>query len=199
MIVPTVRIIPVDDDSRLLPFVGLLKPIDNVDQKQLLIEGGRVIGMAVLSAPCLQEAHGRHVAAIDRNPEIGEIVLVIGLIGLADHGCRCRRQMMRIRSRKVVLKWIVMRAVSSLEAVADGGGLESAHHRSDARRRGWFKSTLEPTPRQTVLAQQIPHILTTHSDSRSRFGAAVVIERIRIADYGGSWARRDDVSVHSVI
>src|SRR5690349_24080238 len=101
--------------------------------------------MAVLCAPCLQEAYRRHIAAIDRRPEIGQIVLVIGLICLADHGCRRRRQMMRIGGRQIVLKGIMVRAVGSLEAIADGGSLESANRRRDTRRGRGFESTLEPT------------------------------------------------------
>src|SRR5882724_7497508 len=85
MIVPPVRIVIGDDHGGMLPLRKPLEAVQGLHEKGLLGERVRVAGMSVLIGWGLEEAHRGHIPRLCRGPKVAEIVLVIGLIALADH------------------------------------------------------------------------------------------------------------------
>ena len=70
--------------------------------------------MAVLVGRRLDVAHrGQHGAAgaVKRVGEVRDVVVVVGLVGVADLGERARRQVSRVRGRRIVLERVVVRDV----------------------------------------------------------------------------------------
>ena len=124
MVVPTVRIVVEHDDCRVLPVSGCHDRIHDLHHELLLEERIGISRMPVHEARRLEKGHGRELNvrpetrdlvaatgrpryAIDRE-EHGEIVLVLRLIGVANHGRGTRRKMSKILRRGKVLKRLVM-------------------------------------------------------------------------------------------
>src|SRR5271170_5930283 len=78
MVVPTIGIIPGDEDGSLIPFRQLLQIADSADEPCLLIERRRVTGVAILSPSCFQETNGRQITRRCGLPEIAQVVNVVG-------------------------------------------------------------------------------------------------------------------------
>ena len=76
--------------------------------------------MTVLVLRGLQEAHRRQVPGLERGVEVGQVVVVVRLVGVADRGDRRRRQVLRVRRRLVVLERRVVRAVVDDRDAAEG-------------------------------------------------------------------------------
>ena len=85
MVVPAVGVVVGDDDGGGFPVPAVLQPVDGVDQEPLLVQRRGVAGMSVLVRRGLEEADPGHVPVVHRTPEVGEVVLMIGLVGFADH------------------------------------------------------------------------------------------------------------------
>src|SRR5947209_19126623 len=110
--------------------------------------------MPILVGRRLQVRHLGHVARRQRRPEVGQVVLMVGLVGVPDHGYRARWQVVWIGRRGVVLERLVMGAVVLLHWTEHAvGALDLMRGRtlgrSTAARVIWTggrKATLEPTP-----------------------------------------------------
>ena len=109
MVVPAVRVVVGDDDRGALPLLGLLQRVDLLDQEVLLVDRVGVAGVAVLVLTGLEEADRGQVAVPERLAEVGQVVLVVGLVGVADGGLGRRRQVLGVRGRLVVLERVVVR------------------------------------------------------------------------------------------
>ena len=111
VVVPAVGIVPVDDDRRVLPHGQFLQGVDDLHEESLLRQRIAVAGMSVLEGRRLDEGHRRQIAGFERIVEVGDVVLMVRLVGLADHGDRGRAQMMRVARRGVVHEGLVMRRI----------------------------------------------------------------------------------------
>ena len=56
MVVPSVGVVPCDEDGSALPIRSLLKPVDCVDEERLLIQRVGIAWVAVLIPSGLQDA-----------------------------------------------------------------------------------------------------------------------------------------------
>ena len=59
--------------------------VDRVDEEPLLVDWIGVTRMRVLIARRFDETYRRQVTGVGRGPEIRHVVLVVGLVGPADH------------------------------------------------------------------------------------------------------------------
>jgi hypothetical protein len=77
----------------------------------LLVERVGVARVPVLISWGLEEAHRGQMPGVCGSPEVREVVLVVRLIALADHGRRAGRQVFRVGGGPVVLERLVVRDV----------------------------------------------------------------------------------------
>ena len=82
VIVPTVRVIVVDNDSSVRPLRLGLQEINYVDNELLLIQGVGVACVTVLKSRRFQETYSRKVAGLNSGEEIRNVVLMIGTVAL---------------------------------------------------------------------------------------------------------------------
>src|SRR4029450_10211813 len=102
-------------------------------------------------------------------PEPAEIVEVIRLIGLADHGNRCRRQVERVRRGGKVLKGVVMwhvvdepqRVGNRVDSDRAVEGLERVAARTAAITCA-RESSLEPAPGHPGRGEEITDVSRSH-------------------------------------
>ena len=92
VIIPAIRIVPGNDHGHVFPLGQGLQGVDGIDQEELFIQWGRIPRMLILRLFGLQKADGGELTCGRRIPEIGEVVLMVGLVRLADHLDRTRRQ-----------------------------------------------------------------------------------------------------------
>src|SRR6185503_6948872 len=123
VVVPAVGVVIGDDDRGVLPLRKLLQVVDGVDDKPLLVNGIGIGCVAILVAGGLQETHAGQLARISGRPEGRQVVLVVGLVGGADHVRGRRGQVMRVRCRRVVLERLVVRNVVALGSEWTGAAL----------------------------------------------------------------------------
>ena len=101
---------------------------------------------------------------------------MIGLVGFAYIRNGSGRKVMRIGRRCVVLKGLMVRHVvvrrRSREVAVSGGAVG--------------KATLEPTPGDALVIEQVAHVLARHGDGVVRSGDAVVESRARVGDHGSA-------------
>src|SRR5579872_2004669 len=105
-------------------------------------------------------------------PEIHQIILMVSLIGIgSDRRRRSWRQVVGIGGGLVVLERFVVSAIVSgrAGAICTAG---SAHCLSSGY-CSRTKTTLEPAPRDSRIAQQISDVLPLHRDSRAC--AAIIV------------------------
>src|SRR5215471_13522393 len=102
--------------------------------------------MAVLVTRSFDKAHGGHVAAVDCIPEIGQVVLVIGLVGLADHSDRAGRHMVDVGRRHVVLEGLMVGNVVPLGVSITAGVSRAADSSTVGFVGSGSESALEPAP-----------------------------------------------------
>ena len=125
VIVPTVGIVPRDDDRGFIPFRQRLQKIHRVDDERLLIQGRRIARVTVLRAVGLQVAYRRQISRQGR-------LLEIDLGRTGDWPDRCGRfrktgwrGVMNVGGAGVIFERIVVRAVGCLgravEAIRRGG------------------------------------------------------------------------------
>src|SRR5262249_46927279 len=166
MVVPSVRVIVQDNYGCGAPERALLKSVDRIDQEGLLIKRVGVASMTVLVGRRLEIAHSRHVPSIHCCPEVAEVVLMIGLIRLANLGDRAGRQVVWVRCRSIVLErfvvWYVVRYSGSRNVLVV---CTADCWRTCASRRGWTEAALEPAPGDTFCIEQVTHVLAAHTDS----------------------------------
>src|SRR5712672_4258244 len=100
--------------------------------------------------------------SLQRIEEISDVILMVGLIGLADRRHAARPQVMLICSLREIFEWLVMGNVVSHrrhEVVSRQSCMMSAAHCSARRvytcRR---ESALKPTPRNALGIQQIADV-----------------------------------------
>src|SRR6201996_2163283 len=113
-VVPAVRVVVGDDDRGRRPVLGLLDRVDRVDQEVLLVGRVGVAGVAVLVGGGLEVAHRGQLGAagaVEGVTEVRHVVLVVGLVRVADLRQRTRRQVVRVRGGRVVLERVVVRHV----------------------------------------------------------------------------------------
>ena len=85
VIIPTIGVIVSYNHCGFLPLVGLLQAVDGLYNEGLLIQRIGVSRVSILISGGLQEAHRRKIAGVHCRPEVFQIVLVIGLVLMADH------------------------------------------------------------------------------------------------------------------
>src|SRR6185312_227433 len=109
-------------------------------------------------------------AVVGGRPEVAEVVLVVGLVLTADHRDGCRREVLRVRGRGVVLERLVVRVVIQLRgasdvqvrAGADRGEVVGASTAGPVPRTR--ESALEPAPGGAGPIEQIPDVGATELD-----------------------------------
>ena len=185
VVVPAVGVVIGDDDRGGLPVPGLLDLVDRVDDEVLLVDRIRVARVGVLVRSRLEVADGRHVAVLQRLVEVGQVVLVVGLIGAPDPGFRGRRQVLRVRGGLVVLERVVVRHVVRHLGTADVLVLRAADRVAGAVRPGRREPALEPAPGDVLRVEQVTDVLPGHhADRRGGRVAgvrAVVVRRVQVA------------------
>ena len=165
----------------------------------LLVERIRVARVSVLVGRRLEERHGGQVAGARRLPEPREVVEVLRLVGLADHGHRRRRQMQRVGGRGEVLERVVMRHV--VRECAAGRSRDRRRPRGRTPRARWLVEHL-PSASSANPPWNQPHV-TPAAVSRSPMLRPVsaagvplrahVPERIGVVDEGAErrrWSAR---------
>lgn len=190
MVVPTVGIIPNDDNRRVVPIARLLDGIDCFCEEGLFSERIRILGMAVLIDRRLHVTDRGQGVVGQRRVEIRDIVLVVGLVGLANHFHRARPQMVRVARARIFHERSNAGAVVVLEHmyVRTGVNARVLHAISDAvdlrlmgdmlgatnRRRihitvcielrgcGGQEATLKIAPGHVLFVQKIADILPGH-------------------------------------
>src|SRR5262249_25149188 len=83
VVVPAVAVVAGDDDRGVLPERRLLQRVDLGDQELLLVDRVGVTGVPVLITGCLQVGDLRQIPGRERGVEVADVVLVVGLIGVA--------------------------------------------------------------------------------------------------------------------
>ena len=96
-------------------------------RKCLLVERVGVAGVAVLVGRRLQEADRRHVPVLERLVEQGQVVLVVGLVGVTDGRFGRRRQVLGVGRGLVVLERVMVRHVVLDHRAADVLVRRAAH------------------------------------------------------------------------
>jgi len=81
VVVPAVGIVIGDEDGHRFPLRQLLQGVYGLNQKLLFEQRGGVGRVASVRLAGFDETNGREVSAVGRVPEIGEGVIVVGLIG----------------------------------------------------------------------------------------------------------------------
>ena len=105
---------------------------------------------------------------------------MVRLVGLANLQGRGRRQVIRIRSRLVILEWLVVRDI-----IGDTGATNirmSRATRNSARSRAGRETTLEPAPGNVLRVEQIANVFARHRDS-SALSRTRVVRRISIVQH----------------
>src|SRR5579872_6839564 len=100
-----------------------------------------------------------------------------------------RRDMVRVRRRSIVLERIVVRAVRLFRGAVDAirGGCASRRYGWRAAARWNERSVrgepaLEPAPRNTLRREQVADVFVGRQHADPFGAAAIVIERVRVAD-----------------
>src|SRR5580700_957782 len=119
VVVPAVGVVVGDHDRRRPPERGLLDLVDGVDQEVLLVDRVGVAGVPVLVLRRLQVADRGQVVDLQRRVEVGQVVLVVGLVRVADREHRAGRQVLRVGGGRVVLERLVVRRVVGDRVAAD--------------------------------------------------------------------------------
>src|SRR5205823_3224259 len=96
VVVPAVGVVVGDDDRGRRPELGLLQLVDLLREEGLLVQRVGVARVTVLVLARLEVADGRQVPRLQRGVEVGQVVLVVGLVGVADGLDRRRRQVLRV-------------------------------------------------------------------------------------------------------
>src|SRR5215472_19357475 len=96
MIIPAIGVIIGNHNSSTLPGWQMLQAIDGVHQEGLLVKRVRVASMTILISRGLEETYRWHMPILNGCPEVRQIILVIGLVGFADHVYRRGRQVVRV-------------------------------------------------------------------------------------------------------
>ena len=135
-------------------------------------------GVTVLVTGRFQEANSRKVIVGDSGPEVGQIVLVIGLVGLANHVGRGRGQVVRVGRTGVIHEWFVVGAVVGNGSAANVGVSAAADRRAVICRSG-SETTLEPAPGHILTVKHIPDVFAGHTNL---FGRAIIVNGVRVAD-----------------
>ena len=169
VVVPTVRVVKGDDHRHVAPLRELLEEVQDGNQEDLLVEGVGVTRVSILVGGCLEERDRREMAGARGPPEPAEIVEVIRLIGLADHGHRWRRQVEWVRSGGKVLKGVVMwHVVDEPQRVGnrvDSDRAVEGFERVAARTAAITcarESSLEPAPGHPGRGEQITDVSASH-------------------------------------
>src|ERR1035438_8888755 len=174
VVVPAVGVVPGDHDGRGLPVLGLLDLVDRVHQERLLVQRVGVAGMAVLVLRGLQVADRWHVPVGERGVEVGQVVLVVGLVGVADGGLRRRRQVLGVGRGLEVLERVVVRRVVGGGVTADVGVRSAADRVAGAVGAGGREPALEPAPADAPGVEQVADVLAGHDADRAGRGVAGV-------------------------
>ncbi len=152
-----------------------------------------VTRVAVLVGRRLDVAHGRQrgaAGAVKRVGEVRHVVLVVGLVGVADLGERARREVGRVRGRRVVLERVVVRNVVGGRGAADVRVRGAADRQGVGRARcvggaGGREAALEPAPGDVRVVQQVADVLAGHRGQGAVGGVvavgAVVVVRVLVA------------------
>jgi hypothetical protein len=154
MVIPAIGIIPGNEDGRVFPLGTLLQLVDGLDEEGLFEQRARRGRMTGLVCRGLQETYRRQVVGRKRVPEIGQRILMVGLVCVSNGTDRRRRQVMRIRRGGVVLKRGVVRVV-----LGDALGLAAA----GACR---CPVSVEPAPCNALGIEQVADIPDRKSASR---------------------------------
>src|SRR5713101_9109472 len=105
---------------------------------------------------------------LQRIEKVSHVILMTGLIGLADLGHAARPQVVLICGLCEIFEWLVMRNVVSYrrrEVVTRQSGMVSAAHRAAHRiHASRCEPALKPTPGNALGIQQIPDVFPNHSD-----------------------------------
>jgi hypothetical protein len=104
VVVPAVAVVVGDDDGGVLPVVRGLQPVHGVHDEVLLVQRVGLGRVRVLVDSGLEVADGGHLPGVHRAPEVGQVVLVVGLAVVPDLGDRGGRQMVRVGGGPVVLE-----------------------------------------------------------------------------------------------
>src|SRR6266849_10069948 len=120
--------------------------------------------MAVLVSRRLEKTQRGKVTRACRGPEIGQIVLMIRLVGLSDHVDRSWRQVMRIGRLRVILKRLVVWNIVERREPSHGAVIGSADRRAIRVPSGRAKATLEPSPGDALLVEQIADVSPRQRD-----------------------------------
>ena len=140
-------------------------------------------GMAILDGLRLQEAHRRQVALRQGVIEILEVILVLGLVRLADHGGGAGRQMPGIGGLRIILEGLVMGDVVGDGLARDVDRFVAAD-RLAVLAAGRAESALEPAPGDALVVQQIADVASGQCDEAPLGIGAVVEQGIGIGDHG---------------
>ncbi len=87
VVVPAVGVVIGDDDGGGLPRRQRLQVVDRGGEEGLLVQWVGVTAVTVLEGRGLEERHLRQVAGVSGGPEVGGVVLVVGLV-LCDRSSR---------------------------------------------------------------------------------------------------------------
>ena len=112
MIVPSVRIVPHDDNRGSFPFRKLFDPIYRINQKMLFVERVRLVLYArvtVLICGWLQKTHGRHMPAFNCRKKVMNIVLMVRAVLVRSYKVDVAgSQMIGVSGCFEILEWLVM-------------------------------------------------------------------------------------------
>ncbi len=183
VVVPAVGVVVGEDDGHVLPLRQLLQAVEGLDQEALLAEGIGITGVAVLIRRRLEVADLRQVPGLRGQPEVAQVVLMIGLVVMPDHRHGGRRQVVRVGRGLVILEGLVVRDV-----VRPGPAVEAARVAVCAggpavgRAMGRVEAALEPAPSHALAAEQLSYVGPRHADGGR--GGAVVELGVGVLDHG---------------
>src|SRR4029077_10794675 len=90
--------------------------------------------------------------------EVGEVVLMISLIRLADCGGGAWREVVRIRGRLVILERLMVGNIIGGHGAVDRGMLGCAYRGAVCVDGTGSESSLEPAPGDALLVEEIAYV-----------------------------------------
>src|SRR5215813_2263287 len=168
MVVPAVGIVPSNDDCGVFPLRAFHECVDYVHDEDLLVNGIRVTSMAVLIGTGFEIANRWQVAVLKGRKEICEVILMISLVGLADHANRAGTQVVwvggAVKVHKRLMMGNIVAGVCNSVVACESRVMLSAHRPSLPIHTSRSESTLEPAPSDSPCVQQIAYVRTRHRD-----------------------------------
>src|ERR1700722_2907722 len=109
MVIPAIRIVVGQDHRCIVPVRLLLKEIDNLHNKCLLVQWVGVAGVSILIGRSLEKTHSRKIPGAHCRKKVAGVVLVTSsIVVMTDHRDGRWPRMGPVLRELVILKWLMV-------------------------------------------------------------------------------------------